>query len=129
MITDTTMDDFLDRIVQAERKRNAEIRARILTRLRHAREEARRLAHAIGESDPTIRRVVLFGSVATGRVRTLDFDIDLAIEGGDVLQAWRIADASSFAVDVVDLNDVSPGFRAVVEQRGEVLYERATARA
>ena len=123
------MDEFLDRIVQAERKRNAEARVRIAARLAHARSEALRLAQAFAEADPDVRRVLLFGSVAGGRVRTLDFDIDLAIEGGDVLQAWRIADESSYAVDVVDLDDVSPAFRAAVEKRGEVLYERTRSHA
>lgn len=71
-----------------------------------------------------MKRVVRFGSVSSGRVRTLGFDIDLAVEGGDLLQAWRIADESSYAVDVVDLDHVIPGFHSAVEKQGEVRYER-----
>lgn len=45
------MDEFLDRIVQAERKRNAEARVRIAARLAHARSEALRLALVAAEAD------------------------------------------------------------------------------
>lgn len=117
------MDQSLERIIQAERRRNADARARIAKRLEHARVEARRLAHALVNGDPGIRRVLLFGSVATGRVRNETFDIDLAVEGGDIVKQVLIVEDSEFAVDVVDLERVSKPFRELVEKRGEVLYD------
>jgi predicted nucleotidyltransferase len=123
------MDESLERIVRAERRRNAEAEARIARRLAEARREAARIAAAMADTDPRVRRVVLFGSVASGKVRTETFDVDLAVEGGDILSLVQIAEQSDFPVDVVDLSTVSPRFRTVVEKRGTVIYERQTADA
>lgn len=58
---------------------------RIEARLARARDEAERLAKKIAEADDRVTRVILFGSVATGRPSREDFDIDLALDGGDPL--------------------------------------------
>lgn len=116
------MDPELQKIVDAENKRNRAERERIARRLVAAREEAARLAQEIAKADGNVRKVILFGSVAAGSARNEGFDIDLGILGGDQLALMKITEASSFAVDLVDLEAVSPGFREMVERRGEVLY-------
>jgi predicted nucleotidyltransferase len=113
----------IKKIIDAERERSRRGRARIEKRLSDARTEAGRLAHRLAEADPAVRRVFLFGSVASGRVRSERFDIDLAVEGGDHLQLLRRAEESPFSVDLVDLDDVSEGFRRMVEERGVCLYD------
>lgn len=117
------MDPELQKIVDAENERNRAARERISRRLEHARREARRLAEEIHRADQSVRKVILFGSVAAAVVRTESFDIDLAILGGDQLALMSITDQSPFPVDLVDLEAVSPGFREMVERRGEVLYD------
>jgi hypothetical protein len=58
------MDPELRKIVDAENERNRGERARIARRLLEARTEAQRLAEALGQADPRVRKVILFGSVA-----------------------------------------------------------------
>ncbi len=117
------MDPELQKIVDAENERNRGERARIARRLLEARKEAGRLAEALGKADPRVRKVILFGSVAAGNARSERFDIDLGLLGGEQLALMSITEESSFSVDLVDLEAVSPGFRELVERRGEVLYD------
>ena len=120
--TDGAADPAVRRIIQAERRRNAEGRRRAAERLERARAEARRLAGRFAEEDRDVRKVILFGSVAEGTVRDESFDIDLAVEGGDHLKLIRLAEESEFKVDVVDLDTVSPAFDEMVERFGTVIY-------
>ncbi|MFP4409358.1 MAG: nucleotidyltransferase family protein [Spirochaetaceae bacterium] len=117
------MDPELQKIVDAENRRNRAELERRERRLAEARHEARRLTEEIRKADPGVRKVILFGSVATGAVGSERFDIDLALLGGDQLKLMTITEESSFAVDLVDLEAVSTGFRQRVEERGEVLYD------
>lgn len=73
-----------------------------------------------------VHRVVQFGSRARGD-NLLRSDIDLAVEGGDVLgfeddvqnRLWSL-----LCVDVVDLGaTASAEFRREIERDGKVLYE------
>jgi predicted nucleotidyltransferase len=86
-----------------------------------AREEARRLASEIRERDGAVRSVFLFGSLAEGGPRRLDFDIDLALDGGDLYRALDITEESSFPVDLVDLRLVPPELAARIREFGERL--------
>jgi predicted nucleotidyltransferase len=86
MSMDPIPHEEIKKIIDAERERSRRGRARIERRLSDARTEAGRLAHRLAEADPAVRRVILFGSVATGRVRSERFDVDLAVEGGDHTQ-------------------------------------------
>ena len=88
---------------------------RIEERLAHAREEATRLIERM-QREAGCTEVVLFGSVADRSVRTLHFDIDLAVIGGDLSQAEAIAEESSFAVDVVDYARCPPHVRAGIDR-------------
>jgi predicted nucleotidyltransferase len=117
-------DPELRHIIETHRRLNAEARLRTQERLERARVEAKAVAERLAESDPTVTRVVLFGSVAAGRVRNENFDIDLAVEGGTLTSLWLLAEESEFSVDLVDLDSVSPAFREMVEKRGIELFSR-----
>lgn len=84
-------------------KLNEEEQKAIKTRVKDAREEAGRLAQRIKMADPSVRSVLLFGSVARGNPSTINFDIDLALDGGDVYKAMDSTEESPFSVDIVDL--------------------------
>jgi predicted nucleotidyltransferase len=92
-----------------------------------AQREAYRAAHALakemGRQDPTLRRVVLFGSTLPGRRYRENSDIDLAVEGGDRAHLERLAASLPQKVDIIGLDDLRPGIRDRVEAEGEVLYE------
>ena len=105
---------------KAENEREA---GRIELRLRAAKAEARNLAMRIGE-DPQVLRILLFGSVATGRGFRLGSDIDIAVEGGDVLSHRALAERSAFPVDIVDLFALPDLLKAGLESEGQLLYEK-----
>jgi len=121
------MDDserrFLERIAEKENRQNRVAALRTAERVAEAKAEAARLARSFAAEDPALRRAVLFGSVARGRVSGPGLDIDIAVEGGDILRYIAVAERSSFSVDVVDLQNVSEEFRRLVLSDGVTLYE------
>lgn len=97
---------------------------RFAERLERARGEAARLGRAILDADAGVRRVFLFGSVAGGEPRSEHFDIDLALDGGDVYAAMDVGESSEFEVDLVELTLLPEDFRASVLAQGIVVAER-----
>lgn len=118
-----TQGSEIRKIIEAERGRTRRAREQIGRRLSEARAEATRISRRLAKADPEVRKVILFGSVAAGTVRSERFDIDLAVEGGDHLSLMRVAEESAFSVDLVDLDAVSERFRRMVEERGVTLYD------
>jgi predicted nucleotidyltransferase len=113
-----------ERFAAGIRRRNERERRQIAARHLEAFAEARRLADRIAARDPGVVRIYVFGSVAQGTVRSLDFDIDLAVEGGDVDVAMDVASTSAFPVDVVDLDRAPEHLRRSVLERGSLLLQR-----
>jgi predicted nucleotidyltransferase len=109
------------------RKLNAAERARIKASMERARGDAERLAAAILEKDPGVRRVILFGSVATGAARSEDFDIDLALDGGDVQAAMDLTEGLAFRVDLLSLARAPESVRRAILERGVVVGERSVS--
>ena len=116
------MDEKLRAIVEAERVRNRRAEVQRNERLARAREEAVRIAGELARIDAGVSEVWLFGSVATGRLGREQFDIDLAVRGGDVISLYARLPESEFDVDLVDLDAVSEGFCAMIKRRGQKLY-------
>lgn len=81
--------------------RNKQEQKLIEQRLREARKEADKLIELLIRQAGCTRAVV-FGSVKSGAVRNLHFDIDIAVWGGDIMEAQGIAFDSPFSVDIVD---------------------------
>ena len=83
-----------------------------------AREAARVLKASFG-----VRRVILFGSLATGSWFHPRSDIDLAVEGLNREEYWR-ADcrlegvADGFEIDLVDLHAAPPSLKEAVRRDG-----------
>lgn len=113
---------------------NRQERERTVHRTTLAHHEAMRIASAIGAQDADVRRVYLFGSLA-GQVsasgsstaeapRNTDFDIDLALDGGDVYRATEATESSQFRIDLVVLSRLPEHVRDRVVRTGTVLYER-----
>jgi predicted nucleotidyltransferase len=86
-----------------------------------AQHEAKRLSTEIAKLDG-VRRVIHFGSSASGRNFRLDSDIDLAIEGGDVLEAMKVAESSAFRVEIVDIAMVPEPLRELMLQEGIIIH-------
>jgi predicted nucleotidyltransferase len=102
------------RLNQAEEKE-------ICAKAAKARAEARRLASEIRARDAEVSAVLLFGSLRRGEPRRLDFDIDLALEGGDLYKALDTVEESPFRVDLVDLRLLPEEMAARIRASGERL--------
>lgn len=91
-------------------------------RKNRARAEGARLAKLLKERDPRLVRVWGFGSAfEEGRPFHASSDIDLAIEGGDLLLALSMVGTSEFRVDVVDLTRQEDQFAKTVREKGTLL--------
>ena len=117
------MDDEIRRIVDSERTRSRLAASRLAALLERARTEAGRLAERFAREEPSLKRVILFGSVAAGRVRSERFDIDLAVEADRLGSLLCIAEESEFRVDLLDLSSTSESFRRIVQERGITLHD------
>ena len=115
--------EFLKAIIDRTKRNNSRIVEETSSRLDAARAEALRLASELIVLDG-VRRVIHFGSSATGRNFRLDSDIDIAISGGDIIEAMRISESSRFHVDVIDIDAVPSPLKEAILQQGVVLYEK-----
>jgi predicted nucleotidyltransferase len=113
----------LSRIAARIRERNERERARIESKKADAMVEVERLRREFMRIDPTIRKIVLFGSLAEDRVTRIDFDIDLAVSSDRYLSLVSASLDSTFPVDCVDIDALPPGYRAGIERYGRVLHE------
>jgi hypothetical protein len=75
--------DDLQAIVQRLNRENARVVAHVATEQRKAYSAACKLAIRMGAEDPSLRRVILFGSTVPGRRYRTDSDIDLAVDDVD----------------------------------------------
>jgi predicted nucleotidyltransferase len=109
-----------ERINAANRKERAENEKK----RKEAYKEAVRLTAQFAEIDKELKKVILFGStLGPGRYGS-ESDIDLAVEGGDFFGFMRIAEESSFKVDVVDLQDLPERFKTLIDRSSEILFNR-----
>jgi predicted nucleotidyltransferase len=95
---------------------------RLRDRVSAARAEVDRLVLSFGEVDAQLRQVVLFGSLARGDAKRLEFDIDLAVESSRFTDLLGIAMDSEFKVDLVDLACASPYILKSVDREGVVVF-------
>jgi predicted nucleotidyltransferase len=106
---------------KAMRQRNEAEKLAMAEKREQAVAEARRLAVLIKAKVAGVEKVILFGSVAENSVRSVDFDIDLALLGGDVYLAEDVAADSSFRIDIADFNRLPDHLRSRILERGIVL--------
>ncbi len=109
---------FVERI----RRDNAEEDKALKILHEKAYAEAFRLGLAMGKIDPTLVRVILYGSALPDRPFRADSDIDLAVVGGNLPLLERLAVDCPFKVDIVSLADVRPGIKARIEAEGIEVY-------
>lgn len=109
---------FADRI----RRENAIESAKAACLHALAFDEACRLAVEMGKADPTLRTVMLFGSTLPGREYRINSDIDLAIRGGNQALLERVAEQSSFHIDIIAIEDARPGIKERIMDEGLVIY-------
>ena len=93
---------------------------RIEERIREALDEASRIAACLIH-EAEVEKVVLFGSLAESSVKDEQFDIDLAVWGGNWFRAQEIGEKSSFNVDIVEYENLPPHLKKRIDTRGRFL--------
>ncbi len=121
-----TEKNNIDSIADRQRRENARVDGRISKRLAEARRFAAGLPRALRGVDPQIRKIVLFGSVASGDPTRLDFDIDVAVDSDLYVRLVDWALDQSWKIDLVDLERVGNALRQEIGTKGQVLYEANT---
>ncbi len=114
----------LSRIARRIRLENRLERRLLRSRLREAHREVSRLVAQFREIDPELQKVVLFGSLAQNSVRSLQFDIDLAVRSEQFLKLVACGLRSPFRVDVVDLEKLPAAVRRSIEEHGKTVYAK-----
>ena len=85
--------------------------------------EVTRLVELFRTIDPDLGRIVLFGSLATGRITRPDFDIDLSFEGKEYYACVAAALESPFRVDLIDYRAAAPHIRDAVDRQGVIVHD------
>jgi len=115
--------EFINEVVAAETRRNAEHRAALAQRRQALRAEAQRLVPELLSCDPGLTQIRLIGSVLPNRELRLDSDLDIAVDGATRFsQLLRIAEASDWPVDLIEWETLHPAIQDVVARDAEVLY-------
>jgi predicted nucleotidyltransferase len=114
----------ISRIARRIRLQNRLERKRLRSRLREAQREVSRLVAQFREIDPELQKVVLFGSLEQNSVRSLQFDIDLAVRSEQFLKLVACGLRSPFRVDVVDLEKLPVPVRRSIEEHGKTVYAK-----
>lgn len=114
------------RIAEATNRRNRRARERVRQQIAERRElawsEVGRLVEEFRALDPQLRRVVVFGSLATGRLKRVEFDIDMAVDSHRYLDLLGPALDSAFNVDLVDLAQARSHIREAILRDGVEVF-------
>ncbi len=112
------MSDYAERL----KLKNREHDLKMTRHRQEAKAEAERLAGIMISEIPEIRQIWGFGSVFESRRPFSETsDIDLALEGGNILTAHKIAERSSFKVDLVDITEKDDRFASLIREYGTAL--------
>jgi len=115
--------DYSSYIAGWKRRQQLE-KAEIEKRRAHARQIALQAVEILKQHGAT--KIILFGSVLDYTFK-LDSDIDLAVEMPR--EAWwkwflKLGEVLEFPIDLVHLSKIKPGFRKIILEFGEELYEK-----
>ena len=118
--------DKLSRMADYQRRLQRQKAKDLAIRKTQADEEIRTLVGKFLSLDPTITKIILFGSLARDDVSSPDFDIDLAVScsGENFLALVALALDSPFKVDVVELATADSRIKSAVVREGIVVYEK-----
>ena len=112
-------------IEAAARRINTENRKedeKTAVRRQAAQAEARRMATEFRAQDASVSTIWCFGSTFDmSRPYRMDSDIDIAVEGGELLKLISIAENSSFSVDLIDISGSDDEFARLIRKYGTLL--------
>lgn len=109
-----------ERLMERDRRRS---RARAERRAR-AQAWAQHVAGRLAEADPSVRKIIGFGSTfEMWRSYRMNSDIDIGVIGGDWSRLVEAVPRSEFEVSLVELELQNEEFTDYVLQHGVVLHE------
>ena len=114
--------DLAAAINERNRKERAENKKKLSERITAARSEIDRLIDLFQRTDPNLKKIVLFGSLARDAVKRLDFDIDLAVDSERYMDLLGIALDSDFKIDLIDLMTASAYIKRSIARDGVEVY-------
>ncbi|MCK5735410.1 MAG: hypothetical protein KAH21_02985 [Spirochaetaceae bacterium] len=120
-------DTLISGIIKAEKEQLEKQQKHLENRISKALEEAYRLTEKFLLIDTNLGTVVLFGSLAESRVRSENFDIDLAVKSEKYLQLVSLGLDSDFKVDIVELEALPKSFKERIMKKGRILYAPSKA--
>jgi predicted nucleotidyltransferase len=93
-------------------------------RFAEAMEFLPKLVASFREIDPDLDKIILFGSLAKGKPKRADFDIDVAVRSDRYFRmvAWALDQV--WKIDVVDLDAIGNTILSHIESEGRTLYEK-----
>ena len=112
--------------VESRRRRIRDARERESTRAESARLDLDKIITIL--KGYRVKRIILFGSLATEHRFGKGSDIDIAVEGlerKDFIRAYAdLIMALNWPIDLKPLEDIDGLFREMIMQRGKIIYER-----
>jgi len=114
---------LLNAVKQSQKRADETASLALKQRTQQALQEVERLVQEFRSRDPELRRIVLFGSLASGTPRNPNFDIDLSFEGRELYACTAIALDSHFKVDLVDYISLPDFMQKEIDTFGRILYE------
>lgn len=117
------MTAMVDAIVARQKRRNVIFERQLEARVREAQQFISSIPDALLRIDPVLRRLLLFGSLAAGRVTRFDFDIDLAVDSDRYLRIVDWSLQQPWRIDVVDLSAIDTSFAREIQKNARVPYE------
>jgi len=118
--------DKLSRMAVYQKRLQRQKKDALAIRKAQAFEELEKLVRKFILLDPSITKIILFGSLARDDVSSRDFDIDLAVScsGEHFLALIAIALDCPLPVDLVELDTADSRIKDAIAREGMVLYEK-----
>ena len=118
--------DKLSRMAVYQKRMQQQKADALVSRKGQALKEVQALVGKFLSLDPSITKIILFGSLARDDVSSLDSDIDLAVScsGEHFLALVALVLDSPFKVDLVELSKADNRIKDAIAREGVVLYEQ-----
>lgn len=111
-------------IIKEIKKENDKEARQIKDKIMQALRELEKLKRDFLEIDPDIEKIILFGSLAEGNIKSIRFDIDIAVKSKKYYQLVGKALQSEFKIDVVDLDTIHNKIKNNILEKGKIIYEK-----
>lgn len=111
-------------IIKEIKKENDKETRQIKDKILQALSEIEKLKREFLEIDPDIEKIILFGSLAEDNIKSIRFDIDIAVKSKKYYQLVGKALQSEFKIDVVDLDTIHNKIKNNILERGRIIYEK-----